>query len=380
HKVMYLDESCCTYHQEPSISAISSDGNIYSCGNFRMGARPDGGSDYMIRNYEEKNATDKPYESYISSIGNDGKLKWIKYTGYGTLISSVYANKDMVVVGGKLNRQKKFIGNKVDTTEKKIAFLASLNPKGKLLWVQTFNATTVNSISIDHRGFIYASFDSNRSTYDIPLKIGSDTISNTFKRVVVASFDKNGKYRWFKMSNAMMSQPSNTKLYNDECGNLMITGEMWYSLKVNMSLFDAAIVKGEGYGGAPLAAKIRTTIPDELLVINDSLVSLVNSNNITSDNNPTCIPIPFPWKLELFPNPTSGLFTLRVTTSYADNKVSIELWDSKGKFLNRIMEPQQKEAGVFTLNYDISDLANGIYIVVLRGSRIATTERIVLNK
>lgn len=377
HKVMYLDESCCTFHAEPSISTVSPNGNIYSCGNFRMGARPDGGSDFMIRNYKEKNTSDKPYESYLSSIRNDGKLNWIKYTGAGTLISSVCANNEMIIVGGKINRQKSFMGKKVDTTEQKIAFLASISPHGKILWVNTYNAVTINAVSIDKSGFIYASFNSNRSTHAVPLKIGSDTIPNTFKRVVVASFDKLGKYRWFKLSNAMMSEPSNTKLYNDECGNLMLTGEMWYSLKVNMSLFDAAIVKGEGYGGAPLAAKIRTTIPDELLSINEPLV---NSEKISSNSQQTCVPIPYPWKLELFPNPTTGLFTIKATTSYADNKVSIELWDSKGKFVKRIMEPQQKEAGIFTLDYTISDMANGIYIVVLRGSRIATTERIVLNK
>lgn len=377
HKVMYLDESCCTFHAEPSISTVSPNGNIYSCGNFRMGARPDGGSDFMIRNYKEKNTSDKPYESYLSSIRKDGTLNWIKYTGAGTLISSVCASNDMIIVGGKINRQKSFMGKKADTTEQKIAFLASINSNGKLLWVNTYNAVTINAVSIDKSGFIYASFNSNRSTQAVPLKIGSDTIPNTYKRVVVASFDKSGKYRWFKLSNAMMSEPSNTKLYNDECGNLMLTGEMWYSLKVNMSLFDAAIVKGEGYGGAPLAAKIRTTIPDELLSINEPLV---NSIKTSSNSQQSCVPIPYPWKLELFPNPTSGVFTIKATTSYADNNVSIELWDSKGKFVKRIMEPQQKEAGIFTLDCTISDMANGIYIVVLRGSRIATTERIVLNK
>jgi len=105
---------------------------------------------------------------------------------------------------------------------------------------------------------------------------------------------------------------------------------MWYVLPANMSLFDGAIVRGRGYGGAPLAARIRTSIPDNLLALNVSLQQSITSkqrdktdksgsnppkgikrgatnqvnqstNGLTADTVKSgrglfCVPIPYPWE------------------------------------------------------------------------------------
>jgi len=122
---------------------------------------------------------------------------------------------------------------------------------------------------------------------------------------------------------------------------------MWYVLPANMSLFDGAIVRGRGYGGAPLAARIRTTIPDNLLALNVSLQHSItvkqrdkteksglyppkgikrgatnqvnqSTNGLTADTVKSgrglfCVPIPYPWKLSVFPNPSKGPITLGLT-------------------------------------------------------------------
>jgi hypothetical protein len=116
---------------------------------------------------------------------------------------------------------------------------------------------------------------------------------------------------------------------------------MWFVLSASMNIFDAALVKGRGYGGAPLAAKIRKTIPDELIAFNQNLPSKLaeantvekpaakpekpgknevrNANgaeNTASGSAPdssalsrgpsVCMPIPYPCKLLVFPNPSAG--------------------------------------------------------------------------
>lgn len=415
YKLRYLDNSCCTYHQFPVIADVAQNGHIYFAGNFRLGIRPEQGKDHMAAIIEPISTYNEPYESVIGALSPEGKLKWVTYSGGKSLISDIHAANNQLIVSGKIQLQNNLFGMKIDTSEQKKAFLATFNYSGKGLWVETFNGTSVNAISSDESGNIFASFESKRSRGAVPLKIGSDTISDTFVRVVVASFDENGKYRWYKMSRAMMSNEPNTKLHADACGNLYITGEMWYVLPANMSLFDGAIVRGRGYGGAPLAARIRTTIPDNLLALNVSLQQSISITSREKQNKPVsnppkgkiraatsqvkqsandfivedtlksgrglfCVPIPYPWKLSVFPNPSKGPITLRASISYTDDHVSCELWSAKGDFIRLLQSAHMREVGSFDLNVDLSDVAAGLYLIVLKGSGSAVTERVVISK
>jgi len=96
-----------------------------------------------------------------------------------------------------------------------------------------------------------------------------------------------------------------------------------------------------------LAARIRTTIPDNLLALNVSLQQSItvkqrdkteksglyppkgikrgatnqvnqSTNGLTADTVKSgrglfCVPIPYPWKLSVFPNPSKGPITLGFT-------------------------------------------------------------------
>lgn len=407
YKLRYLDNSCCSYHQFPVIADVGLTGEIYFAGNYRLGIRPFQGKDHLAPLVEPNVQYKEPYESLLGCLSPEGKLKWINYSGGKSLISSVHVSENQVLIGGKIQLQKNLFGMKADTSEQKKAFLAAFDLSGNGKWVKTFNATSVNALSSDVSGNIYASFESKRSVGAVPLKLGTDTISDTFVRVVVASFDADGNYRWYKMSRAMMSNEPHTKLHNDACGNLYITGEMWYVLPANMSLFDGAIVRGKGYGGAPLAARIRTTIPDNLLALNVSLQQSISfngkekgrgntgrkvkpapnqsTNPVPSDSTESgrhlsCVPIPYPWTIYLRPNPTNGPFTIRAQISYADNQVSCELWDMKGNFVKLLSPPQLHETGTFDIEGDLTGLASGVYLIVLKGSGSAVTSRLVLAK
>lgn len=404
HKAQILAPTCCSYFIPSSLVAVSPEGDVFTAANYHHGISLEGSKEHMIVPFYETGKYKDPYDAYVARLGANGKLKWVKYLDGKSLIKSIHVAGNQVIIGGVMQFQRNFMGLKIDTSEAKQAFLASLSMDGKAQWVQNFNASGIESITSDASGGIFASFESNRSKGMIPLKIGSDTISNSYKGVVVAAFESNGKYKWYKNSRAMLSRNTRPNLLSDACGNLYFVGEMWFMLSANMNIFDAALVKGRGYGGAPLAAKIRTTIPDELLAINTSLTIKIpikpkelkekpattptvisNSGRILSDDTlqtsraqPVCMAIPFPWRLTLFPNPSAGPITIRVETSYADNKVSLELWDGKGAFIKRIKEPGFQEAGVFELTDDFSALAKGVYFVVLKGSSSAASERMIL--
>ena len=409
--MQYLANSCCSYHMKPVICDISETGEVYVAGNFHTGLKAAEGKEHFSPTYAGDRENYKPYESYLAQLSpSDGALKWIKYSGGESLIEGIQVTDKSVFIGGRINRQKKLFSLAADTTDKKLAFLMSFSLSGKPEWLQTFNAESVNALTRDWNGNIFASFRSKRNTLVAPLKIGSDTISNTYERVVVASFTEEGDYRWYKRSGAMMSITPNSLLHTDACGNLYFTGEMWYVLKGSLSLFDAALVSGQGYGGAPIAARIRTTIPDDLLHMNLSLSqqfavginkkekrnktisnrtpnqtqisdSLMQNNpNNSRGRNGQCVPIPYPWSIRIFPNQSKGPVTIEVDLSYNDKSVSMELWDAKGKFIRNVLPASIKQVGKFELKADFSDLASGLYIIVVKGSGSAATEKFVIGK
>lgn len=403
HKARILAPSCCSYFIPSSLAAVSPDGDIYMGANFNFGIALDGAKEHMIEPFYETGKYKDPYEAYIARLSKDGKLKWVKYFGGKSLVKSIHVAGNQLIVGGVMHLQKDFLGLKIDTAESKHAFLAALSLDGKAKWIKNFNAAAVESICSDASGGIFASFENKRSRGMLPLKIGTDTISNSYDGVVVAAFEQDGTYKWFKSSRAMLTRNTRPKLLSDACGNLYFVGEMWFMLSSNMNIFDAALIKGRGYGGAPLAAKIRTTIPDELLAMNEGLsvkipikvkepkVQTVAQAELISNragstidstshsrSQPVCMAIPFPWKLTIFPNPSSGPITIRIETSYADDKVSIELWDAKGSFVKRIKEPTHAPAGILEISENFSHLAKGLYFVVLKGSSSAASERMIL--
>jgi hypothetical protein len=386
HKVRYISESCCTFMESACKSAVAPNGDVYVSGNVYKGVRPDGAPDKMAPILDEVSQYNQPYESYIARFSAAGKLQWIKYTGAKTLISDIATDGDQIVLGGKLILVNKILGFKPDTTEGKACFLANLRPDGKLNWLQTFNGQDIEAVSINNEKQIFAAFESVRGRGMEPIKIGTDTIPDSYKAVIVACFDAKGKYLWYKTSRSMLSRPSNANLLNDRCGNLFFTAEMWYVLPANLNIFDAAFVKGRGYGGAPLAAKIRTTIPDEVLALNvanqvvDTVQTIPNQSDEPRNQPIFCASIPYPWILQLFPNPSSGLFSARCTVSYTDSKVRLELHDMKGVFIRELMSARTVEAGTFDHACDISDLPAGNYIVMLRGSgKAAVTQLLVLQ-
>lgn len=415
HKVTYSDKSCCSYYSPASAMTVGANGDVFISGTIRNGYTVDGRKLREVPVLDATNKNNPSYESYLGCLSSDGKLKWIKYSGAKSFIYDLSVKNNHLVIGGKIQLARKMFDFQVDTTEQKKAFIMSLDLDGKIEWINSFNAEEIKSICQDDENNVFGVFRSKRGAGMSPIKIGTDTISNSYERIIIGSFDVQGKYRWNKFSNANMSINTHTKLRSDLCGNLYYTGEMWFSLPVNMSLFDGAITSGRGYGGAPLAARIRTTIPDDLIALNQGISSQirlrernrkssisnrsnsskgseiqnkgVSTNTVSieidtlrSGRNLSCIPMPFPWKIEAFPVPTDGRLTLRISISYTDPKVTVDLFDSKGAFIRSLLPLQLKDAGEFELPVDLSDLSSGVYVAVLKGSSFGASCKIIIAR
>ncbi len=415
HKVTYSDKSCCSYYSPASAMTVGANGDVFISGTIRNGYTVERKKLREVPALDDANKNNPPYESYLGCLSSAGNLKWVKYSGAKSFIYDLSVKNNHLVIGGKIQLAKKMFDVQVDTTEQKKAFIMSLNLDGKIEWLNSFNAEEIKSICQDEDNNVFGVFRSKRGAGMSPIKIGTDTISNSYERIIIGSFSEQGKYRWNKFSNANMSINRLTKLHSDLCGNLYYTGEMWFSLPVNMSLFDGAITSCRGYGGAPLAAKIRTTIPDELLAMNmgiskqfrvkatkDKLVdgekfetrkgipnqrielpensSSTAIDTLRSGRELSCIPMPFPWKIDAFPVPTNGQLTLRISLSYTDPKVKVDLFDSKGTYIRPLMPLKLKDAGEFYLQVDLTDLSSGVYVAVLKGSSFGASCRIVVVK
>lgn len=412
HAAMYLDSSCCSVMEHRSGAAVAEDGTIFIFGSFRNGVRIAGQPDFLLKE-ESGSPKGLRYGSYIARLDADGKLKWVRYSEGKSVISSVNVNSGRVYFGGEVLYSQRFFGSKVDTSGQKRAFLGCFSSSGDLLWKQTFNAKNTQSVCSDEAGNVFISLRSQRRKGMEPLKVGTDTISDSYESVVVASFDSDGNYRWYRMSKARMSINTVSHLHTDWCGNLYFTGEMWYVLPVNMSVFDGAFVRGAGYGGAPIAAKIRTTIPDELMALNvelshkfalhrrvktqkpsssktdqtvgstNSLVNAIQQDSALAANagrGIVCTSIPFPWSIVAFPNPAIGPVTVRMNTSYADPAVGLILTDSRGALVRVLMPNQFKDAGQSDFTADLSGLSAGLYFIVMKGTASAATFPIVVPK
>ena len=413
HKTEMVSSSCCSFHVPSCKLAVGQDGDIYIGGTIINAMHLEGTKLREAPILDVVSQYNKPYECYVARLSSTGVLKWVRYSEGKSILHDISVDNEQVIIGGRIQLQKKLFGTAIDTTDKKQSFLGSFDLSGNTRWMKTFNGEYVNAVSQDSDGNVFAAFRSKQSKGLKPLKIDQDTVPDSYERVIVASFDASGKYRWYKYSGAMLSGSEPVEIHNDLCGNLYFTGEMWYVLPVNMALFDGAIVKGKGYGGAPLAARIRTTIPDELLALNVSLQQQIpirmrdkkqtppkkssttssirnqqtNASQTVQDTTKStpsrglvCVPIPFPWKVEVLPNPTQGDFTMRITTSYTDDKIGVSLFDMRGNYVRDLVGPSLHEAGTFDVSADIKDLAAGLYMIVVKGSSSAVSAKVVLAK
>ncbi|HEV7230796.1 MAG TPA: T9SS type A sorting domain-containing protein, partial [Bacteroidia bacterium] len=83
--------------------------------------------------------------------------------------------------------------------------------------------------------------------------------------------------------------------------------------------------------------------------------------------------------LNIFPNPSSGLFTLSYIVQ-SRCTVSSEIFDMQGRRIKELFRVPEQYEGNYNCNLDISGLNNGEYLIrTVIGDKVLT-RRIILNK
>ena len=96
----------------------------------------------------------------------------------------------------------------------------------------------------------------------------------------------------------------------------------------------------------------------------------------TSSNRITAGDFEIGINLNIFPNPTRGIFNISFITEKVDN-FEITIVDAFGKFVSQ--EDKQDFIGEYTKQVDLSDFPRGIYMVQIRTQNSFVSKRIVLQ-
>ncbi|HTB05803.1 MAG TPA: T9SS type A sorting domain-containing protein [Bacteroidia bacterium] len=353
--IQYKRNSCCSMGSP--VTDIAANGDIYIAGHYLTGAVFNGET-HMAPIVDSVTKFNEPYEAYLASYSSEGDFKWVKTSGGKSVIKAIKVSDRGVIIGGYIKKNGSYFGKEVDTSGAKAAVLASFDREGNIQWANTSNAMLVNSIAIDHDNNIYCSLQSKR--YFKPfLVVGTDTVEKSADRLIIASYTADGKYRWIKPSQLFMNHNELPVIVPDACGNIYVAGEMFYTLHVKTAWFDAAFIKGDAYGDAPFAVKLKNTYSKR------------------GEEN-TCSISPGPWKLSNYPNPFVTSTEFVYTTTFDDDNGSLEIYDMDGRMIKSIFSNKHISKGTAQVSFNAGTLPPAVYIAVLKGtSGMASTQFIV---
>jgi Secretion system C-terminal sorting domain len=170
--------------------------------------------------------------------------------------------------------------------------------------------------------------------------------------------------------------PTCMKVYRDELYILGIFNKLgdqnaqqlikWDGNKYTILNTDTIFSK-TGYPATGLTATGFDILNDTLYIAgsfyriaNDTMRCIAKLNRALSDP----IPPPAENSLTLYPNPSSNEVTIGYSLSSLQN-VDFGIYDIRGRLIRKI-EKGKKQAGKYVLKVDISNLANGIYILQMR--------------
>jgi len=117
----------------------------------------------------------------------------------------------------------------------------------------------------------------------------------------------------------------------------------------------------------------------ELQMQNISFGSLIKSAEFMAENTSESEIVPTQTALKIYPNPTTGLFTIEYSlTGNAEQSQVFIVYDLLGQEKLRIQIDETNTAG--TVQVDLSSFANGVYLIVLiTDNTVISTNRIVLQ-
>lgn len=345
-----------------AVMDVAPTGDIYVGCSILVGARFGKKSIYKATIVDSVYQYNEPYEAFIACYTKNGALKWVQRSGGKSIICSIKATNNAVIIGGTIMNNRQFFGKEADTFQNKKMFLASFSRSGKITWLKTTTAHSVEGITTDQDQNIYAIVESKIAWPNIMLFEG-DSLRNVYQALIIASYTKEGQFRWVKHCRMPMSTNEFPQIKTDPCGNIYVSGEMWSIMKSSMNWFDAAFVKGDGYGDGVFIAKLKNTLPIRIAA--------------PGYQKDVCVISPAPWTITAFPNPFATQITIQFRLSYDDPSVSLQAYDLNGRLISTLFSNQPMKAGVYNRVFSSGALANGMYVLVLKGLEAVATERII---
>jgi hypothetical protein len=365
----FARNSCCTQTSESVKASVAPNGTVYLGGNFLTGATFGGTKKIMAPTSTKDNQYNEPYEAYIASYSPQGKLNWVRTSKARWQCQGVAATNNGVVIAFKTMSNNIFLGEKVDTTGGKWWVLAMLDKSGNTKWKTTSSTDRAHNIRFDRDNHLYV-LGTHREVgkwNNTAGVIGTDTVQSRFTTVFIAKFDPNGKYEWIKEADIPVTTSNESLHFNmDHCGNMYVSGTLWFTFSAQLSMFDKAFLKGKIYGPAPFISRFKNTI-------SSNLVKQKKNEPVQS-----CILSPGPWKLRNYPNPFATTTTMEYALTYAD-AVSLQLFNMNGQVVKTLFENKKHAAGIYTIALN-AELPAGTYVATLRGTETMVTWKMVIVK
>ena len=432
----YMRESCCSYFEPPCLVAVAENGDVYTAGTglnglqFTDGTKTETHLSPLKGNLEFKLVG--AIEGYVACYSASGSLKWVKATESRFQVQSLSLKGKKLMVGGTLYPgASRLWGQKVDTSWLRPAAFSVFDLSqgvGKVAYTQMIAGEAISGIVADNDGNVYATgIQRWTGRPGGPILYGTDTLNNRIHGLFVVSYDAKGKYRWVKGANVPLKGREALNLTIDNCGNLAVSGSLWFILPAQMAIFDKAFASGRGYGEAPFLARLRnsfevplaktdtskTTDSTRLAYVQRPLDSLkidslsaflaisTDSLNVATSQGGTNVPntpntpsylngtpgscmiSPGPYTLRARPNPMNGNGEgfLDYVTTLPDPSVSIDLYDMRGNFIRTLMKPRgfsQPTSGSEPV--PLPSLNPGAYLAILKGANGACNAQIIVAK
>lgn len=338
---------------------------------------------------------------YIAKYSTNGNLLWVKGFSAGTSPRIKTDAAGNTYMAGQFNYTAHFdsisiTANGTSSYGSTDIYIAKIDSSGNWLWVihsGGVDQEEVADFAIDSQSNLYVTgySESPTATY------GAITVTNTVgDNYFAAKYDSNGNALWAtggggpngfgygicadNQGNAYLSRTGSFISKYDNSGNFLWTQYKPTAANLDMLADDSGRVYIAGYFQNNVSFDNFTFIASQINSNQMFLAELYNPPEITTSiNEPKHCTTDF----SVFPNPTSRIITVNITTTKPKEDFILKVSNSLGK--NVYCEGLENISGSYSKQIDLGKLPKGIYFIELQSSAIdymqkkADVKKIVLQ-
>jgi hypothetical protein len=330
----YMGGSSVSY---PNDIVINSEDEILVVGQFASEFNCDPlGSNYT---FETNGSTD--WEVFVVNLSSSGDFQWAKRVGGPSqdVANGIALDADNnMLITGYFGVTTDFDPNDgvVELTVNGASydvFVLKLDVNGNFVWVQQMGSTTTDigmSVAVDANGNVYSTGQAG-GVFDFDLGVNTvETDWHGAMDVYLSVLNANGEYQWGETFGAHENDWGNRISVDDE--HIYVAG----IFQENFAEFGDFVLMGEGNEDAFV---LKLTYPP---------FTGVDEENVLA--------------ISLFPNPTNDKLFLSINDFALNSDYVMTIMDNSGKVVwssNQIFK---------NINMDVSDFAEGVYLISLHNS------------